>query len=517
MNQEVFPHTNIEILTVIFTVISGGKVNMKTNAIQIYKDPEKVKAYFEERVGLGKSFDIGNREILILNKTIQLYFVNGLTQTLYIIEIMKELQKLNDFEKPTEELFALIENRLSLESVEKVKTMDELVDQVLSGLLGIVVEGYDEAFILDVRNYPGRTPEEPDTEKVVRGSRDGYVENIVMNTALTRRRIRDERLRFEILKVGERSKTDVAIGYIEGVANPRLVEIIKKELNNIKIDGITMADKTVEEFLVKQGYNPFPLVRYTERADVASTHLLEGHVLIFIDTSPSIIIAPTTFFHHVQHAEEYRQSPTVGTFVRWTRFLGIWASIFLLPLWFLMAMEPSMLPDNLSYIGPNESSHVPLLVQLVIADLGVEFLRIAAIHTPTPLSTAMGLIAAVLIGQIAVDVGLFQSEVILYVSIVAVGTFSTPSYELSVANKIIRIFLVICVAIFKAPGLVIATTIAIIFLAHMYPLNTPYLWPLIPFNPVAFFNILIRRPVPGAFLRPSIVKPRDRYRQSTQK
>ena len=164
---------------------------------------------------------------------------------------------------------------------------------------------------------------EPDTEKVVRGSRDGFVENIIINTALTRRRIRDGRLRFEIMRVGERGKTDIAIGYIEGVANQDLVEIIRKELQNIKIDGLTMADKTIEEFLLKQGYNPYPLVRYTERADVAATHILEGHVFIYVDTSPSVIITPTTIFHHMQHVEEYRQSAGVGTFIR-----GLGLSVF---------------------------------------------------------------------------------------------------------------------------------------------------------------------------------------------
>src|SRR5690606_15348920 len=219
------------------------------------------------------------------------------------------------------------------------------------------------------------------------------------------------------------------------------------------------------------------------------------------DTSPSVIISPTTYFHHVQHAEEYRQSSTVGTFVRWTRSLGIWASIFILPLWFLFVLQPTMLPDTLAYIGPNEQSEIPLVVQLLLADLGIEFLRIAAIHTPSPLSTAMGLIAAVLIGQIAVDVGLCSSEVILYVSVAAVGTFSTPSYELSVANKIIRMFLLVLVAIFHGPGLVIGATIFIIYLAQLRPLDAPYLWPLLPFHPAAFTHIIFRRAVPGALLR----------------
>lgn len=484
---------------------------------KIFKKLDDVEQYFKNRVGLGTSFDLGIRKLFILKKEVHVYYVNGLTEVMPIIQVLKEIIILNDREKASVNLFDLIENRIVHESVEKVETMDEMVDQVLSGLIAIVIEGASEALIIDVRSYPGRTPEEPDTEKVVRGARDGYVENIIINTALTRRRIRDERLRFELIKIGERSKTDVAIGYIKDVANPELVETIKKELKDIKIDGITMADKTLEEYLMKQGYNPYPLVRYTERVDVASVHLLEGHVLIYIDTSPSVIITPATFFHHVQHAEEYRQSPAVGTFVRWTRFLGIWMSIFLLPLWFLFALEPALLPENLAYIGPNEDSEVPLIIQLLIADLGVEFLRIAAIHTPTPLATAMGLIAAVLIGQIAVDVGLFQAEVILYISIAAVGTFATPSYELSVANKIIRMLLLISVAIFKAPGFVVASTIYLLYLAHSRPLNAPYLWPIFPFNPTAFSHIFIRRPVPGSILRPSIVHPSDWFRQPPRK
>lgn len=215
-----------------------------------------------------------------------------------IAELLEQLLFLNDTDRKSQarDTFEIIQNQLVHQSVQVIEKMDELVDQVLSGLVAVVIEGYDHGLIIDVRSYPGRMPEEPDTEKVVRGSRDGFVENIIVNTAITRRRIRDERLRFEIMRVGERSKTDIAVGYIDGVADPDLIEIVKKEMKSLKTDGLTMADKTIEEFLLKQGYNPYPLVRYTERADVAATHLLEGHVIIYVDTSPSVIITPATFF-----------------------------------------------------------------------------------------------------------------------------------------------------------------------------------------------------------------------------
>lgn len=479
----------------------------------IPKSLDDLEDFYKKRVGLGTSFDIGVRKITVLKKNVHFYYVNGLSDTSFIIEILEYLVTLNDTERLSTKVYDIVKNRIVHQQVQIVKTIDEMVIQVLSGLIGIVVEGVGEAIIVDVRNYPGRQPQEPDTEKVVRGSRDGYVENIILNTALTRRRIRDERLRFEIMKVGKRSKTDVAIGYIDGVANLDLVETIKKDLKAIDVDGITMADKTVEEFILKQKYNPYPLVRYTERADVGAVHLLEGHVLIFVDTSPSVMITPATFFHHSQHAEEYRNAPAVGTFVRWIRYIGIIASVFLLPLWYLFVVEPSLLPHKLEFIGPNKQTHIPMIVQIFIADIGIDFLRIAAIHTPTPLATAMGLIAAVLIGQIAIDVGLFVPEVILYVAVAAIGTFATPSYELSVANKIVRLFLLLCVAFFKVPGFMIGSTLFILFLANVRTLNAPYLWPFLPFNPQAFVQILIRRTVPGSAVRPSIVQPRDRFRQ----
>ena len=474
---------------------------------------QEIEHYMKQRVGLGVSFDFGVRKLKILKKDVHFYYVTGLCDTSFIIELVEGLVAINEHEKPSADLFKVVENRLVNQSVSPVKTLDKMVTLVLSGLIVVVVEGADTALAVDVRNYPGRTPQEPDTEKVVRGSRDGFVENIVINTALTRRRIRDERLRFEILQVGERSKTDVAIGYLEDVADPDLVNIIRKELKAIKVDGIPMADKTIEEFILKQGFNPYPFVRYTERADIAAAHILEGHVIIYVDTSPSVIITPTTYFHHVQHAEEFREAPVMGTFVRWSRFLGILTSIFLLPLWLLFVLEPSLLPDRLSFIGPNEQTNIPIVIQILLADFGLEFLKIAAIHTPTPLSTAMGLIAAVLIGQIAIEVGLFVHEVILYVAISGIGTFTTPSYELSVANKIGRITLLILVSLFHTPGFVIGGTLLFIHLVATRTFNTPYFWPFLPFEPKGFLQIVFRRAIPGSILRPSIVHPRNRYRQ----
>jgi stage V sporulation protein AF len=489
-------------------------VTENKNKTPIYSKLYENEKYFTKNIGMGKSFDIGVRKLTILDTEVHIYFLNGLCDTQFIIELMKEMVELNISEKKQHVITKdLIENRLTHQQVSKSKTLDEAVDQLLSGLIIIMMEGESEALVVDVRSYPGRSPQEPDTEKVVRGARDGYTENLIENTALTRRRIRDERLRNEILQVGERSKTDVCISYIQDVADPKLVKKLRDELNQIDIDGIPMADKTIEEFLVHQGANPYPLVRYTERPDVVASHLLEGHVVVMVDTSPSVIITPTTFFHHVQHAEEYRQTPLVGAFLRWVRFIGMIASVYLLPLWLLFVLEPTLLPDSLKFIGPNETTKIPIIVQILFAELGVDMLRMAAIHTPTPLSTAMGLIAAVLIGQIAIDVGLFVPEVILYVAASAIGSFATPSYELGIANKIVRILLLISVAIFHAPGFVVGATVIMLLMVRIRSLDTPYLWPFIPFNFNALMQIIIRISVPMNKIRPSIVKPQQSQKQ----
>lgn len=477
------------------------------------KDINEIQSFMKKKLGVGTSFDIGFREIILLKQKVQLYYVTGLCETPVIVELLKKLVSINEDETNKNQLTAIIKNRLVHQQVETHENLDDLMTELLSGLIVIFIDGEDIAFTVDVRSYPGRSPEEPDTEKVVRGARDGYTENIIENTALTRRRVRDERLRNEIMQVGQRSKTDICISYIQDIADDGLVKKIKKELEKIDIDGLAMADKTIEEYLVKQGTNPFPLVRYTERPDVAANHLFEGHVLIMVDTSPSMIITPTTYFHHVQHAEEYRQSPSIGTFVRWIRFTGILASIFLLPLWYILVMEPQLLPDALSFIGPNDPGNIPIILQIILADIGVEFLRMAAIHTPTPLSTAMGLIAAVLIGQIAIDVGLFTAEVILYVAISAIGSFATPSYELSIANKMTRVILLIFAGIFGVKGLIVGFSLYVILLAHTKSLNTPYLWPFLPFNGKALMQILFRFSVPQEKKRPSIVHPKNNYKQ----
>lgn len=470
---------------------------------------EKNSAFLDEILGVGKSFDIVGRDLVYGGKKFRLYFVDGFAKDDVMNRIMEYLGQLERKDLVPDVIGHLLHTHIGYLEVEKTDEMKKIVTGVLSGPLALLVDGEREAILIDARSYPARNPDESELERVVRGSRDGFVETLVFNTALTRRRVRDPSLRMEYYQVGKRSMTDVCLSYLEDVADPDLVEILRNRLREIQTDGLPMAEKSLEEYIFKRHWNPYPMVRYTERPDVAAVHLLEGHVLIYVDTSPSVMITPTTFFHHVQHAEEYRQKPVIGAVLRWVRFVAMFASVFFLPMWYLVAVQPDLLPDAWQFIGPKKTGELPLFLQIVVAEVGVEILRMASIHTPSPLVTAMGLVAAILLGETAVNVGLFTSEVILYLAVAVIGTYATPSYEMSLANQLVRVILLVLTALFQLPGFLIGVAAWLVLLALTRSLNTPYMWPLIPINFKALWDVLVRSPMPIKSKRPRVLSPND--------
>nr|WP_285854208.1 spore germination protein [Paenibacillus elgii] len=515
---------------------------------EISEDFDRLKRQLEEQVGLNKSFDVIFREMVFGGQKTGIFYYNGFIKDYVLTEILERLsyadqvQRETEHRKPVEEhrrpyrnwrtdraeepserqeedgrrkIIGLFEEALIPHvQVKRACKLKEAIDNVAMGGTAFFFEGEREAVLVDAKSFPARTTEEPELERVVRGSRDGFVETLLTNVTLVRRRVRDPRLKLEITQVGKRTQTDVCIGYIQDICDMKLVESIRDKIKEVKVDGVPLAEKQLEEAVVGNSWNPYPSVRYSERPDVVAAHLLEGHVIVFVDTSPSVMILPTTFFHHVQHAEEYRQTPIVGTYLRWVRFIGIAASIFLLPLWLLIVTTPELKPAGLEFLGPQKPGKIPIIGQFLIAELGIDLMRMAAVHTPSPLAIAMGLVAAILVGEVAVKAGLFSNEIILYISVAAVGTFATPSYELSLANRICRLVLLVISAVFKVPGFVIGSTFLLLMLALQRSYNTPYLWPFIPFNMNAMRHIVIRVPFLSMKTRLSLTRPKDRTRQA---
>ncbi|MGM9926252.1 MAG: spore germination protein [Bacillus sp. (in: firmicutes)] len=470
---------------------------------------EENLAYLNESLAVDRSFDVIRLDVVYAERKMALYLIDGFVKDDILHYLMKILLELKPEDLEPDPLEKLLKTYIPYVEVEGTNDLDKVVEGVLAGPTALVVDGLSEAILIDARTYPVRGPQEPDMERVVRGARDGFVETIVFNTALTRRRVRDRSLRMEYMSIGRRSKTDIVVCYLEDIANDHFVQEVKDALQRIDIDGLPMAEKSIDEFISGRYWNPYPIMRYTERPDTAAAHLYDGHVIVFVDGSPSALITPSTFWDHLQHAEEYRNKPLVGAYMRMVRFLAVWASIFLLPLWYFLAENPNRLPAFLSYIGPNEMGNIPLIVQFLLIEVGLDMLRMAAIHTPSSLATALGLVAALMIGGVAVEVGLLSNEVILYLSLAAIGTFATPSYELSLANRIIRLGLLIITAICGLPGFIIGITVFVIYLARMQSLGVPYFWPFIPFSYKAFRDVIIRVPIPLRNRRPKVLHTKD--------
>lgn len=466
----------------------------------------------ENELGYKTSFDVTIREMTFGERRIAMLSMNGLVNDALLTEVLKRLTYLNQDDLSSDALHAFLDLYVPAAQVSIVDVWNDMLTGVLAGNTAFFIDKEKSLLLIDAKNFPTRGLDEPSLEKVVRGSRDGFVESLMVNISLVRRRIRDPQLRYELVRVGERTKTDVCIAYIDDIVDKELLKSIKDKISMVKIDGLPLADKQLEEATVKRGWSPFPLVRYSERPDTVSAHLLEGAVAVFVDTSPSVMTLPTTYTDLMQHAEEYRQSPFIGSYLRWVRFIGIFASLFMLPLWLLFVLHPELKPVALEFLGPTKTGKIPLVMQFLIAEIGVDLLRMASVHTPTSLATAMSLVAAILIGDIAVQTGVFINEVILYMAIAAIGMFATPSYELGLANRIVRLVLIISVAMFSVPGFVIATTVIMLLLTTERSFNRPYMWPIIPFDAKALLSIIIRKPVLYNRTRPNILRPQQSER-----
>ncbi|ERJ13454.1 spore germination protein [Haloplasma contractile] len=466
------------------------------------KTIEHMQDNIRDYLNYEKSFDIVKRDVSVADKRGFLVFVDGFAKDDMMLIILSVLQQIKHTGYSITDVKKFIDDNIGYIEVETQTDYEKVSTAVLSGMSALFIDGFEEVILIDSRTYPARGPEEPDLEKLTRGSHDGLVETLVFNTALVRRRIRDKGLFFELLSVGKRSKTDVVLGYIDDLVDQQLLEDIKQKISEVNVSSLVMSEKSLEEKLVnKPWYNPFPSVRYTERPDVLSAHLLEGHIAIIVDNSPSAMIVPTTFFYFLQSAEDYIHSALVGNFIRFTRLLLLTSSLLLVPLWLLLVEYVDILPEWLAFLGPKgDDFAIPLFIQFLILEVGLIGLRITSIHTPNALSTSLGIIGGLILSQFAIDVGWFVPETILYMAIVGLGQFATPSIELSYAIRIFRLFFLIITGVFSyfglAPwGLGGSFLIYLIILATTNTVGKKsYLWPLIPFNGKKLRQIIFRMP-----------------------
>ncbi|MDU6339782.1 MAG: spore germination protein [Clostridium sp.] len=449
----------------------------------------------QKELQVGKTFDVLERIIDVHNTKFYCYYLDGFvkdTNMEYVRRDMYNLKK-EDF-KSISSAQELIEKALSSIEASTDTDIDSIVKAVLSGQTAMLCESFNEALILDYRTYPSRGVDEPDKEKVLRGSHDGFVETIVFNTALIRRRIRDPKLIFEMHTIGQISQTDVAIGYLESKVDKKTLNKVKELIEGLKIKALTLGDESLLEVLMpKSRLNPFPKARYTERPDVVAAEIIEGKIVILIDNTPSALILPGSIFDFFQSIDDYYLPVITGNYLKMLRYLVLFVNIFLTPVYVLLTDNPQWLVGKLSFLLPKDPYTIPIFIQFLIAEIAIDGLKLASLNTPNSLGTSLSIIGGLILGDYTVQTGWFTPQTILYMSIVALTSFVQPSIELGFALKFNRILLLITTGLFGAWGFIAGLVFNLIILFTTKTVTgEKYLYPLIPFNWKALKKVLFR-------------------------
>ena len=464
---------------------------------------------------LDKSFDIISRRFRLCHMDCFFLGINGYLDSRVLHNLLSDLQNISfaGVDQMSNHSSQVIrEHLMNTIPAAQVKYSDdwnELLKNLLSGPFLLFFEGVDKGFIIDIRTYPARSIQEPENEKTIRGSKDGFVETLLFNANLIRRRIRSNNLVFEITNVGTQSKTDVALAYLEGEADSGLLEQIRSKIASLNISALTMGTQSMEELLApRKWYHPLPSLFRTERPDVACSYLLEGYILLLVDTTPSVLVLPASIFQHSQSPEDYYKPPLTGNYIRFYRFLCVLISLFLMPAFLLFSTTPQLLPSEITLLPTGELSSLRIFIYVLFAELALDLFRYSSSHTPSGFSGALSIVGGLLIGDVAVKLQWANSEIIFYAAATVLASLSLSSIELSDAIRMYRLFLLLCTGI----GILIPTPPALPLPAGLIgfitgcffiilsvittpaPLGRSYFWPLVPFNRAAMRSVLFRYP-----------------------
>lgn len=428
---------------------------------KIFSKRDKNVDYMNQMLPVEDSFDIVQRDIQIGGKDATFYFIDGFTKDESMLKIMDSFFNIKEGDMP-KDAAAFATTCIPYVEVDVIGDFDQIFRNLLSGVTCLFIDGYQACLAIDCRTYPARSVDEPDKDKSLRGSRDGFVETIVFNTALMRRRIRDRHLVMKMLEVGESSRTDVALCYMDDRVDQELLKNLNYRIRDIKVDDLRMNQQSLAECLFKRKwYNPFPKFKFTERPDTAAACLLEGKVVILVDNSPSAMILPTSILDIIEEANDYYFPTLTGMYLKISRALITFLTIFLTPVFLLFMQNLSWLPKIFAFVALKDTVNIPLIFQLLMLEVAIDGLRLAALNTPSMLSTPLSVIAGLVMGEFSVKSGWFNAEVMLYMAFVAVANYTQPNFELGYALKFMRLELLVLTAVFNWIGFLAGTVIVV--------------------------------------------------------
>lgn len=454
--------------------------------------------YLNHALDVEKNFDVVYRVINFAGRDACMYLVDGFCKDDLIQKLLQYFMDMTPDKMP-EDMHGISKQFTPYVEVEVEGRCKALIDSLLAGMFVLLIDGYEKALLVDSRTYPARGVEEPDKDKVLRGSKDGFVETIVFNTALIRRRIRSKELRMEMLNAGRSSRTDIVLCYMGDRVDRKLLDELRRKINSIDVDALTMNQESLAECLYRRRwFNPFPKFKYTERPDTAAAQVLEGNVVILVDNSPAAMILPTTIFDVTEEADDYYFPPITGTYLRLTRFLITLFTYFVTPTFLLLMNHTEWVPESFSFILLEEDPNIPLIWQFLILELAIDGLKLAAVNTPNMLSTPLSVMAALVLGEFSVNSGWFSSEVMLYMAFVAIANYTQANYEMGYALKFLRILNLLLTQWFGLWGYIGGVAVAVLSICCNRTISRgSYIYPLIPFDGKNLKYRLLRRRLPG--------------------
>jgi spore germination protein len=407
---------------------------------------------------------------------------------------------------------------MTVSDFKEYENVEEAMSFALSGETPLLIDGYNKVIVIATKLWPARSISEPATETVVRGSRDGLTETFRMNTALIRRRIRDPRFKVRQKQVGVRSKTDIAILYMEGVAEQKIIDELYRRLEKINIDAI-LDSGYIEQFIEESNYSPFPQIQTTERPDVVASAIYEGRVGVIVDNSPFVLIVPTTIAAFFQSPEDYYSRSVLSTFIRAIRLIAGIVSV-LAPASYIAvtSFNPGIIPSKLalSIAATREGVPFPAFIEAIIMELTFELLREAGVRLPRAIGSTIGIVGGLVIGQAAVSANIVSPIMVIVVAGTAISSFAIPNYELSAAFRLVRFILMISAVVYGLYGIVLVGAAVLIHLSNLKSFNVPYLSPLSPYIAQDMKDVIYRAPWSSIKKRPKHYSPQDITRQSSK-
>lgn len=448
-------------------------------------------------LGVSENFDILKKTLIIGEDELTLYFIDGFIKDAVMQKMMVHFLSLKSLGERTDRSAQdFLFHNVPYVEADVTDDIDTMVQMMLSGAAIMLGSAFlNRGIIIDARTYPARETAEPENDRVIKGARDGFVETLIFNTALIRRRIRDTKLKMSYMTVGSRSKTDVVVCYIEDKADLSYVNNLKEKISNINVEALTVGMQSLIECLIQsKWYNPFPKVRTTERPDAAAAQLMEGNVLVICDNSPEVMILPTSLFDFLQETNDFYFPPITGSYLRITRYIIFFMTLLFMPLWLIAIHNPDAVPPWLEFVLPREHGRLPILVQVLLAEFIIDGLRLASMNTPGMLSNSLSVIGGLILGDFSIEIGWLIPEVVVYGAFVAIANFSQRNYELGYAFKFLRIILLILTWFFNFYGFIAGLFICFILLVSNKTLNGKYsyLYPLIPFDGKVLKRMIFR-------------------------